>query len=576
MRKQELGHPTSPPPQWMLEQGCQVLAEGQIFRLLGIPMGFNVSIKQKWDWVMTRTAQKFDRWAKTMLSMAGKILVINHFIIPSIIYFLACWRPPETALKKFSSLCRNFLWGGGTDYRLPKVSWDVCTLHKDRGGLGILNISEMANRLASKWIVRSLLWPDEDWAVLLHRNLPSARLKDLPRWREPTLLTLFFSQWPVKPKGSPLVKSLWGAWNEIKGLVTLRENKQAISFLAQDSLWLPISGHEQVAEEDKDTARRLHNKGIRKWMDIWSLSHHSWAPAEELIQKFRLTNRDMDLLNRRASIVEPQELWKLSIREELSAKGVGWTARTPLYPIPKMEQAPPIHIKLNQKWQILLDRKQWYFKFTKLWLPSIQPKQSVHMWLILHKGLWTGERALKLGIGNGLCPRCKRDVESLQHLFLTCPHNHLILSFLNNVLKAFGKPNVTWKQLLLGDYIGCSAGLWNTIRGCILWFVWLQRNAALFGSPPPALNSLFTALMSQVRQRLQLTIQETQNRLEYLKLGKEFIRDEVVWTSNHHTIYHTWNSEQSDLATSVGRDQQLSALLVDVGMFYRHLDELSP
>lgn len=66
---------------------------------------------------------------------------------------------------------------------------------------------------------------------------------------------------------------------------------------------------------------------------------------------------------------------------------MGWTISSPLFPMPKMEVAPPIHVKLNERWGSTYDRRQWYFKFSKIWSYTIAPKMSTHLWLILHKGL---------------------------------------------------------------------------------------------------------------------------------------------------------------------------------------------
>lgn len=121
---------------------------------------------------------------------------MNHSFIPYVQYYLSCWRPLVSALKL--SLCRNCLWSGeGERYKILKVSWDICTLQKDKGGLGIRNLIEMANRLNDKWIVINLMLPNEECAILIHRNLPKTRLLHHPRWRNPPTLTLFFS-WPLQ------------------------------------------------------------------------------------------------------------------------------------------------------------------------------------------------------------------------------------------------------------------------------------------------------------------------------------------------------------------------------------------
>lgn len=80
----------APPSPWMLAHGCQEIPEGQVFRLLGIPMGFSVTMKARWNWVFSRLEDKLKKWSDMQLSLAGRRMVLNHFLIPSCIYYLAC------------------------------------------------------------------------------------------------------------------------------------------------------------------------------------------------------------------------------------------------------------------------------------------------------------------------------------------------------------------------------------------------------------------------------------------------------------------------------------------------------
>ena len=110
-------------------------------------------------------------------------MVINHFIIPMVIHFLSCWRPPEEDLNYFTALCRNFLWGGDPWIRkMAKVKWDFCCASKIEGGLGIIDIKDMADRLAAKWILRGLLNVSEAWAYMLFKKINTFDLKEKPKW----------------------------------------------------------------------------------------------------------------------------------------------------------------------------------------------------------------------------------------------------------------------------------------------------------------------------------------------------------------------------------------------------------
>ncbi|MCO5572277.1 hypothetical protein L7F22_026030 [Adiantum nelumboides] len=118
------------PPIWLTEEGCKPIKDGEIVRILGIPMGFKVSLKKRWQWIMNKIEGKLKFWRARMLNMAGRRMIINHCIIPMVIYFLSCWRRPEDDLNFFTALCRNFLWGGDPwTKKMAKVK-DLAGLHR--------------------------------------------------------------------------------------------------------------------------------------------------------------------------------------------------------------------------------------------------------------------------------------------------------------------------------------------------------------------------------------------------------------------------------------------------------------
>lgn len=113
---------------------------------------------------------------------------------------------------------------------------------------------------------------------------------------------------------------------------------------------------------------------------------------------------------------------------------------------------PPIHVKINERWGVCcLDRKQWYLKSQMIWGNHKAPKKSCLLWLILHQGIWNAKRATKMGIGNGLCPRCMSKMESIQHLLFQCRDNKEYLTLLKSSLLKWNNITLTWKHFLLAD-----------------------------------------------------------------------------------------------------------------------------
>ena len=68
---------------------------------------------------------------------------------------------------------------------------------------GITNMSDMANKLAAKWIIRSVLAPNEKWSWLIHGNKQEFALKDHPKWKSLLAIIVFASKYQVKPKAAP-------------------------------------------------------------------------------------------------------------------------------------------------------------------------------------------------------------------------------------------------------------------------------------------------------------------------------------------------------------------------------------
>ena len=203
-------------PYVITQAGCKPIPSGSIFRLLGIPMGFDVSLKDRWNWVLEKFKAKLALWKGYQSSLASRLFVLNHYILPATIFFLSCWRPPQAHIRKVISIATSFLWGGtGFDRKIAKVSYKCCILPKHLGGLGLMDISKMSVKLASKWVVRSIDSIDY-WALLVNKHCSNFQLKDLKAWTGFTPIEILLSRKSFICKGSSLTKSLWSAWDSYR------------------------------------------------------------------------------------------------------------------------------------------------------------------------------------------------------------------------------------------------------------------------------------------------------------------------------------------------------------------------
>lgn len=103
---------------------------------------------------------------------------------------------------------------------------------------------------------------------------------------------------------SPLVNSIWKAWNQIKGLIVQRNNKAAIPLLAHDSIWWPLNGRAQTNCQDVERPMKLHELGFKVWGDLWDHSRDDWTDLEILQEMWDLEHEDVNLLLNRRGLIQ--------------------------------------------------------------------------------------------------------------------------------------------------------------------------------------------------------------------------------------------------------------------------------
>ncbi|KAH7387733.1 hypothetical protein KP509_16G038500 [Ceratopteris richardii] len=234
-------------------------------------MGFDITIDQRWNWVLAKLDSKLNHWKGMQVYLGGRAMVVNTFMLSTIIYFISCWRPKEKELAKVERICRNFLWTGDPNRRgIPKIKRKTCISSKDSGGLGILDIVGLADKLAAKLLIKAWSNSESSWAKLIFRIMEDLTLVDHVGWKGIGILTLLFSPLPVSPKGSSLLCSLWKSWNKAKQFIRISdERKWAAGIRQNESIWFPIRGIRGVEPWNLQTAKRLWNKGFKKWKQLW-------------------------------------------------------------------------------------------------------------------------------------------------------------------------------------------------------------------------------------------------------------------------------------------------------------------
>jgi hypothetical protein len=92
-------------------------------------------------------------------------------------------------------------------------------------------------------------------------------------------------------------------------------------------------------------------------------------------------------------------------------------------------------------------------------------------------------------MGPGICPLYRVATDDITHLFINCPFTQTAWAKILTILKL----NFTWSGHSLNDCMET----WTSNKAAskklpvlLCWYLWLERNKALFEGKPPTINSV--------------------------------------------------------------------------------------
>lgn len=168
-------------------------------------MEFHLQDQDRWKWVYDKY-----KWKGYHTSLAFSLFVLDHNVLPSLVYLLAWWKPTKSHRNSITSLAIQFLLSGdGEIEKFNKVSFKSCVLPKDTGSLGHLDIS----KLVESW---QLSGQSKDFNLLIYRPILSKEthrlcLQTKIRWTSFPASQIFLSPATFISKGSILICIIWAS-----------------------------------------------------------------------------------------------------------------------------------------------------------------------------------------------------------------------------------------------------------------------------------------------------------------------------------------------------------------------------
>ncbi|KAL9678631.1 hypothetical protein QQ045_016479 [Rhodiola kirilowii] len=113
-------------------------------RYLGFPLTNKNISSHDCTVIVQRMTGRLNCWSNSLLSRAGKRLLIISVLQAIVFYWARICLLPKKVLKAINSICANFLWKGKSSGRgCHLLDWNNVCFEKKEGGLGIKNLDIM-------------------------------------------------------------------------------------------------------------------------------------------------------------------------------------------------------------------------------------------------------------------------------------------------------------------------------------------------------------------------------------------------------------------------------------------------
>ncbi|GKC61478.1 reverse transcriptase zinc-binding domain-containing protein [Tanacetum coccineum] len=141
-----------------------------------------------------------------------------------------------------------------------------------------------------------------------------------------------------------------------------------------------------------------------------------------------------------------------------------------------------------------------------VWFTQCIPKHSFVLWMAVQERLLTQDKIMKWKPNDTLvCALCEHCNDSHEHLLFQCQYSAKVWRKLQEVMNV--KFSNNWSSIVR-EYIQLKDGnmIWSIVRrlvcGAAVYYVWLERNARLFGEAKRDEAFLCQEIMDTVRMKI--------------------------------------------------------------------------
>lgn len=424
--------------------------------ILGVCLGRNKTFCNERNWAkkVKNIKMLLGFWKNRDINIKGRAEVINSLLMSKLWYMLNVQPIPEWAITEITKACIDFLWKGA-----HLVKYKTIIGERKMGGLNIPDIKLKMMSFRLKMLSRYLdddydaLWThvfnffakkcinSEKQYSILFMKLPKSILKCVPQYYQEILLS----------------------WHEFTkhGYVEINDWYNIVN--------QPIFHNPKISINNKPlTSEHLERAGITTLKDIIYEYVPGFLPSmaiSELVEEY-VDDIDTIAIEKCYNIlmqVIPHEWQSIINSDKLdhTKKPLEIISDNLIITIRKLKSKIFYNLLRKKNYEEPTSQLFWSnifqdFELSRIWQVVHMPLKSPELvdldFRIAHNSIFTMKKLKRIGkVDSDLCPICKKEQETLLHLFLECEKLSQFHEFLHGILEVLFQ-EATQFQLLNFDY----------------------------------------------------------------------------------------------------------------------------
>ncbi|CAN1315223.1 LINE-1 retrotransposable element ORF2 protein [Linum perenne] len=418
---------------------------------LGLPFGSRGFTKKLWDPVIDSLGKRLQTWKARFLSFGGRLTLIKSVLSSLPVYFLSLFKAPSSVILALERIQNRFLWSGVSDSeKIHWINWNLVKTPRSLGGLGVQDLRSLNTALLCKWHWRFVVDRTAWWRRMIISKCGTGSSEWQPIW-------------PFRSAGL----SLW------RWVVSFSPTFWSYGFIdpggGMCAFWLNfwVRGVSLVRMFPRVAAAAQHLEAL-----ISNIATFTDRRVWNIQLRTRLRGRALEEWHNLL-------LYLASIPHDLLSEGpasICWSLRPDgCFSVSSLRQS-----LVANKFIGVTD-----FPSEVIWHPAAPPKIACFCWRVFFNKVPTIDNLQRKGLPHvNRCVLCYSNLETVEHLFLSCEFASLLWSLLSSKLSIHGPFSSSMKGFISGwKGLNCRSRfspVMNVLFHAVFWSIWKERNDRIF------------------------------------------------------------------------------------------------